>query len=45
MNIEETAIVLVDDDNDFLGEEGKLHAAVKQVLDANKVIDNINDLL
>lgn len=45
MNLDKTAIILVDDDNDFLTEGGKLHAAVKQVLDDNSVIDNINDLL
>jgi len=45
MNLDEAAIVLVDDDNDFLTEGGKLHAAVKQILDANSVIDNINELL
>jgi ureidoacrylate peracid hydrolase len=44
MNPENTAIVLVDDDNDFLTEGGKLHGAVKQVLESNNVVANINDL-
>ncbi len=45
MNPENTAIVLVDDDNDFLTEGGKLHGAVKQVLESNNVVSNINDLM
>lgn len=40
-----TAIILVDDDNDFLSDGGKLHGAVKPVLDSNHVIGNINTLL
>jgi nicotinamidase-related amidase len=40
-----TALILVDDDNDFLSEGGKLHGAVKPVLDSNNVIGNINTLL
>lgn len=45
MNPNSTAIVLVDDDNDFLTEGGKLHAAVEQVLKNHDVVANINDLL
>ena len=45
MNPEHTAIVLVDDDNDFLTEGGKLHGAVRQVLESNNVVSNINDLM
>ena len=45
MNVTDTAVVLVDVDNDFLSEEGKLNAAIKEVLDANQVIANINKLI
>ncbi|MEN8180729.1 MAG: cysteine hydrolase [Pseudomonadota bacterium] len=45
MRPENTAMVLIDDDNDFLSEGGKLHDAVKKVLDSNQVVANINDLL
>lgn len=40
-----TAIVLIDDNNDFLSEHGKLYGAVKEVLERNQVIPNINDLV
>ena len=45
MNPRTTAVVLVDDDNDFLSEDGKLNGAVKQLLDDNQVVANINDLI
>ena len=45
MNPKKTAIILVDDDNDFLSEKGKLYPAVKDNLDSNHVITNINKLL
>lgn len=45
MKPETTALVLVDDSNDFLSPEGRLHAAVRPVLDSNKVVANINSLL
>lgn len=45
MDPKNTAIVLVDDDNDFLSEGGKLHGAIKEVLQDNQVVDNINDLI
>jgi len=44
VNPNTTAIVLVDVDNEFLSEQGKLHGAVKEVLDDRRVIDNINEL-
>ncbi len=45
MNPDRTAIVLVDDDNDFLTEGGKLHGAVRQVLERHNVVSNINELM
>ncbi len=45
MDPENSAVILVDDDNDFLTEGGKLHGAVKQVLESNNVVSNINDLM
>ena len=45
MNPDSTAIVLVDDDNDFLTEGGKLHVAIQQMLESNNVVSNINDLM
>jgi len=45
MDPKKTAIVLVDDDNDFLSEDGKLYGAVKEVLTSNQVVANINDLV
>jgi ureidoacrylate peracid hydrolase len=45
MKPETTAIVLVDDNNDFLSEGGRLHLAVKSVLDGNNAIGNMNDLM
>jgi nicotinamidase-related amidase len=40
-----TAVVIVDDNNDFLGVDGKLHRAVKGFLDDHRVIENINTLM
>lgn len=45
MDPKQTAVILVDDDNDFLTEGGKLHDAVKPLLESNNVIANINDLI
>ena len=45
MDPKNTAIVLVDDDNDFLSEDGKLYGAVKKVLERNQVVANINGLV
>ena len=45
MNVTNTAVVLIDVDNDFLSEDGKLNAAIKEVLDANQVVANINKLI
>lgn len=45
MDPKKTAIVLVDDDNDFLSEDGKLHGAIKEILHEKQVVDNINDLI
>lgn len=45
MNVTNTAVVLVDDDNDFLSEDGKLYGAIKEVLDSNQVIANMNKLI
>ena len=45
MTPETTAIILVDDDNDFLSEGGKLNNAVKPVIERYGVIDNINSLM
>lgn len=45
MKSETTAIVLIDDDNDFFSEGGKLNPAVKSVIGGNNVINNINSLL
>ena len=44
MDTKKTAIILVDDANDFLSEKGKLNGAVKGVVDSNNVLGNINDL-
>ncbi len=45
MDSKKTAIILVDDANDFLSEKGKLNGAVKHVVASNKVLANINDLV
>ena len=45
MNVTDTAVVLVDVDNDFLSQDGKLYGAIKEVLDANQVVANINKLI
>ncbi len=44
MDAKNTAIVWIDPDNEFLEENGKLHGAVKAVLDENRVTENINAL-
>ena len=45
MNVTNTAVVLIDVDNDFLSEDGKLNGAIKAVLDSNQVVANINKLI
>ena len=45
MNINKSALVLVDLENDFLSEEGVLHGAVKDSLNANETIRNLNRTL
>ena len=45
MNVINTAVVLIDVDNDFLSDDGKLNGAIKSVLDSNQVIANINKLI
>ncbi len=45
MNPKHTALVLVEFQNDFLAEDGKLHDAVKQVLDGNQVIKHISAVI
>ena len=44
MTPQETAIVWIDVDNEFLEEGGKLHGAVKEVLDEFPVVSNMNRL-
>ncbi|MCH9647996.1 MAG: cysteine hydrolase [Deltaproteobacteria bacterium] len=44
MNPETTAVIWVDVDNEFLEEKGKLHGAVKEVLEKNRVVANMNEL-
>lgn len=44
MNPKSNAIVWVDVDNEFLSEHGKLHGAVKEVLEKNHVVENMNEL-
>ena len=45
MDPRKTAVLLIDDDNDFLSEGGKLHGAVKPLLDDHQVVANLNDLI
>jgi ureidoacrylate peracid hydrolase len=45
MNVINTAVVLIDVDNDFLSDDGKLNGAIKSVLDSNQVVANINKLI
>ena len=45
MDPKKTAVIVVDNDNDFLTEGGKLHGAVKSLLESNNVVANINDLI
>lgn len=44
MKAETTAVIWVDVDNEFLDEKGKLHGAVKEVLDENRVVENMNEV-
>lgn len=41
----QSALILVDCENDFLSEQGIMHAAVKDSLAANNVIPNLNRVL
>ena len=45
MNPQTTAIVIIDDNNDFLSEGGKLFPAVKTMLESNDVVANINRVI
>ena len=45
MNVNKTAIILIDPQNDFLSEEGKLYSAVEPALAKNEVIKKLNYLL
>ena len=42
MKAETTALIIVDDNNDFLSKEGKLHSAVKPMLENNHFIATLN---
>lgn len=44
-NPKTTAVVLLELQNDFLSEGGKLHPLLKQVLEANNVVENLNKLI
>jgi nicotinamidase-related amidase len=41
----DTAVVLIECQNEFCSKEGALYNAVKDVLEENRVLDNINNLL
>jgi len=45
MNKKKAALVLVDSQNDFLSSEGKMHAAIQPVLEANQLPSRLNELL
>lgn len=45
MNIKETALVLVEFQNDFLHAEGRLYGAVKEVVQATHMLDNTRKLI
>lgn len=45
MKSKHTALVLVEMQNEFLSEGGKLQPLLKPVLDANHVVDNVNRLI
>jgi len=45
MQSKNTAIVLVDVNNDFLSKDGKLYTAVKDIIENNQVIAHINKLI
>lgn len=44
MDPKKTAVIWIDPDNEFLDARGKLHGAVKTVLEENRVVENINAL-
>lgn len=44
-NVQRTALVLIELQNDFLAESGALNAAVNTVLKDNRVVDNINETI
>ncbi len=45
MNNGKTALLLVDTQNDFLSPEGKMHAAVKPILDSHDMPNRLNLLI
>ena len=45
MNLQHTALVLVEYQNDFLAEDGKLHDAIKDVLERNRVVEHTNAVI
>jgi len=45
MSIQNSALILVDCENDFLSDNGKLFSAVKPSLESNNVISNLNTIL
>lgn len=45
MNIEKTALVLIELQNDFLSQGGKLYAAVSEIVDSNNLIENTNNII
>jgi len=45
MKAETTALIIVDDNNDFLSKKGKLHNAVKPMLENNNVIATLNKIV
>lgn len=45
MNTSKSALILVDLENDFLSENGALHAAVKDSLQINNTISNLNQAI
>ena len=45
MNPRTTAVVIVDDNNDFLSEGGRLYPLVKPMLESNRVVANINRVI
>ena len=45
MKTNKTAIVIVDDNNDFFTDGGKLHKAIEPFLNKSNMVDNLNRLL